>query len=89
LPAVRYHWVLLGLSLYSYYAQELLVCWLFFMVLTSLVLVILEGILVWCAGKFVIRWVSTAARVILTVVLGSTELRVKRAPRLAIAVEAI
>jgi hypothetical protein len=45
---------LLGLSLYSYHAQELLVCWLFLgLMFVALALIILMGVLGYYAGKCV------------------------------------
>jgi hypothetical protein len=71
--------LLLGLSLNSYRVRELLVCWLFFSLLfVSLALVILGGVLACYAGKYVIHWASTAARVTPVVDLGSGELHLKR-----------
>jgi len=46
---------LLGLSLYSYHAQELLVCWLFLgLMFVALALIILMGVLGYYAGKCVV-----------------------------------
>jgi hypothetical protein len=71
--------LLLALSLYSYHAQELLVCWLFFsLAFASLVLVILGAVVVWYAGNHVIHWASMATRATPTVVLGPAELHLKR-----------
>jgi hypothetical protein len=54
---------LLGLSLYSYHAQELLVCWLFLgLMFVALALIILMGVLGYYAGKCVVGWVSRPSR---------------------------
>jgi hypothetical protein len=69
---------LLGLSLYSYHVQELLVCWLFLgLMFVALALVILVGVLGYCAGKFVVRCVSTTVRAMPTTALSPAELRLK------------
>ena len=69
---------LLGLSLYSYHAQELLVCWLFLgLLFVASALVILVGVLGFYAGRHLIRWASTAARVMPTTAMSPAELRVK------------
>lgn len=71
--------LVLALSLYSYYVQELLVCWLFFsLAFASLVLVILGAVVVWYAGNYIIHWASMAVRTSPTVVLGPPELHLKR-----------
>ena len=73
--ALRLSGLLLGFSLYSYRIQELLVCWLFFSLLfVSLALVILGSVLACYAGKYVIRRVTTAARLRPVVALGSDNL---------------
>jgi hypothetical protein len=67
---------LLGLSLYPYHVQELFVCWLFLgLIFVALALVILVGVLVYYAGKCVVRWVSTT--VMTTTALSPAELRLK------------
>jgi hypothetical protein len=67
---------LLGLSLYSYHAQELLVCWLFLgLMFVALALIILVGVLGYYAGKCVVGWVSTT--VMPTSALSPAELRLK------------
>jgi hypothetical protein len=69
---------LLGLSLYSYHVQELLVCWLFLgLMFVALALVILLGALGYYAGKCVVRWVSTTTRVMPTTALSPAELRLR------------
>jgi hypothetical protein len=76
--ALRLFGLLLGFSLYSYRVQELLVCWLFFSLLfVSLALVILGGMLACYAGKYVIRRVTTAARLRPVVAFGSDNLHLQ------------
>jgi len=70
--------LLLGLSLYSYYVRELLVCWLFFSLLfVSLALVILGSVLTCYAGKYVTVWARTATGVTPVVAIGSGKLHLK------------
>ena len=72
---------LLGLSLYPYGIQELVVCWLLFnLALASVAVVILAGVLVYCACERAIRWASSAAHEAPKVVLGSPELHLKIIP---------
>ena len=74
----QYSGVLLGLSLYSYQVRELLVCWLFFsLAFTLLALVSLGATFACYAGKYVIHWVDTAARVAPVVALAPGEPRLK------------
>jgi hypothetical protein len=55
--------LLLGLSLYSYHARELLVCWLYFGVLfVCMMLVILIGELGVYAGECVAVWARSTAK---------------------------
>jgi hypothetical protein len=69
---------LLGLSLYSYHLQELLVCWLCFsVVFVSLALVILTVVLVCYATECLLAWASRAEGVIIQVARGTPELQVK------------
>ena len=69
---------LLGLSLYPYHVRELFVCWLFLgLIFVALALVILVGVLVYYAGKCVVRWVITTARVMPTTALSPAELPLK------------
>lgn len=68
----------LGFILRSYYMRELLACWLFFsLVFVLLALIVLGNVLAFCAGKCVIHWARTRARVTPLVGFGSGELRVK------------
>ena len=68
-------WLLLGRNMSMYQFEEILICWLFFSVaFVSLALVILAGVLVSYAGEWVIHWVTTAPRVISTVVLRPSEI---------------
>jgi hypothetical protein len=70
--------LLLGLSRYSYYVWELLVCWLLFsLAFALLALVFLGGVLACYAGKVVIHWASTVARVTPAISLGPAELHLK------------
>jgi hypothetical protein len=49
--------LVLGLSLYSYRVRELVVCWLFFIVLfVVLALLVLGAVLAWYAGKWATDW---------------------------------
>jgi hypothetical protein len=76
--------VLLGLGLYSYHARELLVCWLFFLLLfVPLALVILGGVLACYAGKYVLDRAGTAARSAPAAALGAGELHLEGSPALA------
>jgi|SRR5208283_3119229 len=69
---------LLVLSLYSYRAQELLACWLFFgLMFVALAPVILVGVLGFYAVKHLIRWASTAARVMPTTTMSPAEVHLK------------
>jgi hypothetical protein len=68
----------LGLILRSYYMRELLACWLFFgLWFVLLALIVLGGVLVCRAGRYVVHWAKTAARVTPLVEFGSGELHVK------------
>jgi len=59
--------LLLGPSLYLYQLKEILICWLFFILMfVLLALVMLPGIFVLGAGAYFIRGVSTTPRVIST-----------------------
>lgn len=70
--------LLLGLSLYSYHVRELLVCWLFFSALfVSLSAVMAGGVLAFYAGKFVLDWAGSEARVAPVLVLAPVEIQVK------------
>ena len=52
--------LVLGLSLYSYRVQELLVCWLFFIILfVALALLVIGAVLAWYAGKWATDWART------------------------------
>ena len=67
--------VLLGHNLSLYQIEENLICWLFFsLAFVSLALVGLTVILVFGAGKYVIQWSKTAARVIAAVALHPSEI---------------
>lgn len=71
--------LLLGLSLYSYHVQEVLVCWLFFsLAFASLALLILGGVVVLSAGNYIIHWTSKAVRATPRAVLGPANLHLKR-----------
>jgi hypothetical protein len=49
--------LILGLSLFSYYVRELLVCWLFFMLtFTSIAVLVGASLLVYHAGRSVVHW---------------------------------
>jgi hypothetical protein len=66
--------VFLGLGLYSYRVRELLVCWLFLIILfVVLALFILGAVLAWHAGKWTTHWVRTTEQVTPTLALGSAE----------------
>ena len=67
--------LLLGRNLSFYRLEEILICWLFLsLAFVSLALVILAGIFVFCAGEYVMHFVSTAPRVISTVVARPSEI---------------
>jgi len=73
--------LLLGLSLYPYAAQEVVVCWLFFsLAFVSMAAVILAGVFVCCACEWAIHWASSAAHEAAKVVLGPPELHLKIIP---------
>jgi hypothetical protein len=77
----------LGLSLYSYRVQELVVCWLFFIILfVVLALLVLGGVLAWYAWKWATDWARTtvpltpvpvlaSAKVHLETIAGASELK--------------
>jgi hypothetical protein len=66
--------LLLGVSLYSYRVRELLVCWLFFIILfVVLALLILGTVLAWYAGVRASHWARTTAPVAPVLVLASAE----------------
>ena len=68
--------LLLGLSFYSYYVRELLVCWLLFcLIFVLLALVILSGVLAAHAGSEAIHWVSITFRTASLVALDSDEIQ--------------
>ena len=69
--------LLLGLSLYSYHARELLVCWLFFSVLlVCLALVVLSGVLAVYAGEY-LEVLARNAAAMTPAVLGFSKLHLK------------
>ena len=64
--------LILGLCLYSYRVQELLVCWLFFTILfVVLALLVLGAVLAWYAGKWATDWAGTTVPLTPVPVLGS------------------
>jgi hypothetical protein len=70
--------LILGLSLYSYHARELLVCWLFFIVLfVCLALIVLSGILAIYVGQYLTVWAHNATATTTAVVLGFSKLHLK------------
>jgi hypothetical protein len=73
-----YSGLLLGYSLYSYHVRELLICWLFFIVLfVLLALLVFGGVLACSAGKYASQWVRTAAPASPVLALASAELHLK------------
>jgi hypothetical protein len=76
--ALQYSGLLLGVSLYSYHVRELLICWLFFIVLfVLLALVVLGGVLAYHAGRYASQWARKAAPVTPVLVLAPAELHLK------------
>jgi peptidoglycan/LPS O-acetylase OafA/YrhL len=64
--------LLLGFSLYSYRVRELVVCWLFLIILfVALALLILGAVLAWYAGIYASHWVRTTTPVVPVLVLAS------------------
>jgi hypothetical protein len=76
--AWQFSGLILGLSLYSYHVRELLVCWLFFIVLfVVLALLVLGGVLAFHAGKYASQWARMAAPATPVLALASAELHLK------------
>jgi dipeptide/tripeptide permease len=72
---------LLGLSLYPYLTQEVVVCWLLFsLAFVSVAVVIFAGVLVYCACQWAIHWASSAAHEAPKVVLAPPELHLEIIP---------
>jgi hypothetical protein len=73
-----YSGLLLGLSLYSYHVRELLICWLFFIVLFAvLALLVFGGVLAFHAGKYASQWARIAAPVTPVLALAAAELQLE------------
>jgi hypothetical protein len=70
--------LLLGLSLYSYRVRELVACWLFFIVLfVVLVLLILGGVLAWYTGIYAVHWARTTVPATPALALASAEVHLE------------
>jgi hypothetical protein len=70
--------LVLGLSLYSYRVRELVVCWLFFIILfVVLALLVLGAVLAWYAGIYASHWARTTAAVTPVLVLASAEIHLE------------
>jgi len=68
----------LGLSLYSYRVQELVVCWLFFIILfVVLALLVLGAVLAWYAGKWATDWARTTVSLTPVPVLASAKVHLE------------
>jgi hypothetical protein len=79
--------LILGLTRYSYRAEELLVCWLLFCSFFALlVLVFLGVVLAFHAGQHLVRWVRAAKTVIreLVVSLAQPPQQVRATPRILV-----
>jgi hypothetical protein len=73
--------LVLGLSLYSYRVQELVVCWLFFIILfVVLALLVLGAVLAWYAGKWAIDWARTTVPLTPVPVLASAGVQPETTP---------
>lgn len=76
--ALQYSGWLLGFSLYSYHVRELLICWLFFIVLfVLLALLVFGGVLAFHAGKYASQWARMAAPATPVLALAAAELHLK------------
>lgn len=70
--------LVLGLSLYSYRVQELVVCWLFFIILfVVLALLVLGAVLAWYAGIYAAHWARTTAPVTPVLALAPAEVHLE------------
>jgi hypothetical protein len=70
-----------GLGLYSYRLRELLVCWLFFIILfVVLALFILGAVLAWYACKRATHWARTTEPVTPVFALASAEIHLETSP---------
>jgi len=71
--------LVLGLSLYSYRVQELVACWLFFIIwFVVLALLVLGAVLAWYAGKRATDWARTTVPLTPVPVLASAEVPLER-----------
>jgi hypothetical protein len=70
--------LLAGLALYSYRVRELVVCWLFFIILFVVLALLISGaVLAWYAGKWAADWARATGPVTPVLALASAEIHLE------------